>query len=103
MFLVTVRVAGRRAATAGECSGLRVETVAADRTGAIDHVYAQPTRTGMDLVVFAVADAKESAEETVRTAVEAGLTRVGGLDAAVAHCAVALFVPRVGAALWPDP
>lgn len=103
MFLVTVRVVGGRAATAGECSALRVETVASDRTGAIDHVYAQSSRSGMELVVFAVADSVEIAEKSVRIAVEAALPRVPGFEAVVEDCAVALFVPRAGAVLWPDP
>jgi hypothetical protein len=106
MFLVTVRVAGGAAATADECSALRVETVAADASGAVDYVYAQPSRGGMELVVFTVADAVDDAERAVRAAVEAATERIGDVGTAgrrvVEHCAVALIVSGAGVALWPD-
>jgi hypothetical protein len=127
MFLVTVRVAGGAAATPEECSALRVETVAADPSGAVDYVYAQPSRDGMELVVFTVADAVDDAERAVRAAVEAAVVRIGNGDTeahgdpddpggadetnergnterrVVEHCAVALIVSGAGAGLWPEP
>ncbi|MEZ0069935.1 hypothetical protein ABIA32_005983 [Streptacidiphilus sp. MAP12-20] len=103
MYIVIARLAGRDPATDAECSSLHKRIAGIHTPGAtICHVYATPVESGMDLVLFVIADTLETAEAVARIMLERALTRAG-LDLTIESCNVDLFMPGAEAALGFDP
>lgn len=99
MYFIVARLSGHVPATQEESSALRQKIIlTAGPEDGVQHVYARPGKSGMDLVLFVVGATVEAAEADARRMLDAALEATA-LPFEVRSCGVDLVIPAAEALL----